>query len=157
MFSAALLASPAMATSCGIVFAAEEIRLQPVQGGHQLKSVPEPAAVTVQPKARLSGAQGQSATQQAVASATVEQRVSVVTRPDIAVPSAASKVVQVQHSQTVEQSGNTRRSDRTESQRRKPGIFRKLFGADNSEPVRPVGEPAPPLPTPPPLVVERVA
>ncbi len=153
MFSAALLASPALATSCGIVFAVEETRLQPVQSGHQLKSVPEPAAaVTVQPKARLSGVQGQSATQQAVASATVEQRVSVVTRPDSTVPSAASKVVQVQHSQTVEQSTNTRRSDRTENQRRKPGIFRRLFGADDVEPVRPVGEPAPPIPTPPPLV-----
>ena len=71
-------------------------------------------------------------------------------------PSPATPDIKlVQHTESGPQHAAVRRPARKEATEKKPGLFRRLFeklAGESTEPVRPVGEPAPPIPSPPPIV-----
>ncbi len=165
VFSAAFVASPLFAANIGFIEASDQPVLRPATA-EQLRPIPDnrpssvvPVAVTGDSKAGAETSTVDAELQRIFQQNGHPMPEAVVSQISVAqVPEAANTGIElVQHTQPNAQSEIGRKSNRKDDSGKKPGIFKRFFGTffgQEVEEVRPVGEPAPPIPSPPPIVYQ---
>lgn len=161
VFSATIVASPIFGPQCGITWATDGPTLKPANAEQPLHQIPSPDTISTSVAAATFTQDGKSPSGSSTVRAELQKifqqngqqmpAMSAAYSPRLETPD----IKRVQHTEQAAQTETNRRPPRRDNGEKKTGLFKRLFAkiaGEPSEPVRPVGEPAPPIPTPPPIV-----